>query len=66
VLAGLESTGTWDAVIDAEPALAIVLTDPHFDAALRAVANFVDLKSPSFLGHAQGICSTPFGRGAQR
>jgi HD-GYP domain-containing protein (c-di-GMP phosphodiesterase class II) len=55
ILAGLESTGTWDAVIDAEPALAIVLAGEDFDAALLAIANFVDLKSPYFLGHASAV-----------
>jgi HD-GYP domain-containing protein (c-di-GMP phosphodiesterase class II) len=55
ILSGLESTGTWDAVIDAEPALAITLTDDRFDIALLAVANFVDLKSPYFLGHANAV-----------
>ena len=37
---------TWDAVIAAEPALAVVLSRDEFDAALLAVADFVDLKSP--------------------
>jgi HD domain-containing protein len=55
VLAGLDTTGTWDAVIDAEPALAILLSGERFDAALLAIANFVDLKSPYFLGHARAV-----------
>jgi HD-GYP domain-containing protein (c-di-GMP phosphodiesterase class II) len=55
LLADLDSVGTWDAVIDAEPALAVVLSGEDLDAALRAVANFVDLKSPYFLGHATAV-----------
>ena len=55
VLAGLDSVSTWDAVIDAEPALAVVLSAERFDAALEAIANFVDLKSPYFLGHARAV-----------
>jgi len=55
LLADLDSVGTWNAVIDAEPALAVVLSGDAFDAALRAVANFVDLKSPYFLGHATAV-----------
>jgi HD-GYP domain-containing protein (c-di-GMP phosphodiesterase class II) len=55
VLSGLDSVGTWDAVIDAEPALAIVLSAERFDAALLAIANFVDLKSPYTLGHARAV-----------
>jgi HD-GYP domain-containing protein (c-di-GMP phosphodiesterase class II) len=55
ILADLDGLAAWDAVIDAEPALAVVLTDAAIDDSLRAVANFVDLKSPYFLGHAQGV-----------
>jgi HD-GYP domain-containing protein (c-di-GMP phosphodiesterase class II) len=55
ILAGLDTVGTWDAVIDAEPALAVVLSAERFDAALLAIATFVDLKSPYFLGHARAV-----------
>ena len=55
VLADLDGIATWDAVIDAEPALAIVLTGERFDAALQSIAEFVDLKSPYFLGHAAAV-----------
>jgi HD-GYP domain-containing protein (c-di-GMP phosphodiesterase class II) len=55
ILSGLDTVGTWDAVIAAEPALAIVVSGSRFDAALLAVANFVDLKSPYFLGHARAV-----------
>ena len=55
ILSGLDGVGTWEAVIAAEPALAIVLSGERFDKALLAVANFVDLKSPYFLGHARAV-----------
>lgn len=55
ILSGLDAVGTWGAVIDAEPALAVVLAGERFDAALAAIANFVDLKSPYFLGHALAV-----------
>jgi len=55
VFAGLDAVGTWDAVIDAEPALAIVVAGERFDAALVAIADFVDLKSPYTLGHARAV-----------
>jgi HD-GYP domain-containing protein (c-di-GMP phosphodiesterase class II) len=55
LLSGLDQVGTWDAVIDAEPALAIVLSGERFDAALTAIADFVDLKSPYTLGHARAV-----------
>ncbi len=51
----LDSVGTWDAVIAAEPALGVVLVGEEIDAALLAVANFVDLKSPYTLGHAAAV-----------
>jgi HD-GYP domain-containing protein (c-di-GMP phosphodiesterase class II) len=55
LLADLDATSTWDAVIAAEPALGIRLSADEFDAALLAVADFVDLKSPYFLGHAGAV-----------
>ncbi|MGZ4172887.1 MAG: HD domain-containing phosphohydrolase [Solirubrobacteraceae bacterium] len=55
LLAGLDTVSTWDAVIGAEPSLAVVLAADRFDAALEAIANFVDLKSPYFLGHARAV-----------
>jgi HD-GYP domain-containing protein (c-di-GMP phosphodiesterase class II) len=51
----LGAISTWDAVIDEEPALEVWLSADRFDAALRAIANFVDLKSPYTLGHAQAV-----------
>ncbi|HXJ64705.1 MAG TPA: HD domain-containing phosphohydrolase [Actinomycetota bacterium] len=57
LLADLDGTRTWDSVIDAEPALAVTLVGDEIDSALAAVANFVDLKSPYFLGHAQAVAN---------
>ncbi len=51
----LDALQTWDAVIGAEPALAVVLSGQRFDAALLAIASFVDLKSPYTLGHARAV-----------
>jgi HD-GYP domain-containing protein (c-di-GMP phosphodiesterase class II) len=55
LLAGLDGISTWDAVIEAEPALGVVLSAERFDDALLAIANFVDLKSPYTLGHARAV-----------
>jgi HD-GYP domain-containing protein (c-di-GMP phosphodiesterase class II) len=52
---GLDTLQTWDAVIAAEPALAVVLSGERFDAALLAIASFVDLKSPYTLGHSRAV-----------
>jgi HD-GYP domain-containing protein (c-di-GMP phosphodiesterase class II) len=55
LLSGLDAIATWDAVIDAEPALAVTLRGRQFDSALLAIANFVDLKSPYMLGHTHAV-----------
>jgi HD-GYP domain-containing protein (c-di-GMP phosphodiesterase class II)/DNA-binding CsgD family transcriptional regulator len=55
ILGGLDSAHSWSAVIDAEPALRVTLTGEEFDQALRAIADFVDLKSPYTLGHARAV-----------
>ena len=52
---GLDGVGNWRAVIDAEPSLAVVLSGEGFDQSLRALANFIDLKSPYTLGHAGAV-----------
>jgi len=55
LLSGLDAADSWAAVIDAEPAVAVVLSGERFDAALAAIANFIDLKSPYFLGHSTSV-----------
>jgi HD-GYP domain-containing protein (c-di-GMP phosphodiesterase class II) len=45
----------WEAVIAAEPALRVVLSESEFDAALEAIADYGDLKSPYTLGHSRGV-----------
>ncbi|HVJ13872.1 MAG TPA: HD domain-containing phosphohydrolase [Polyangiaceae bacterium] len=55
LLSGLESVAVWDEVIKGEPALAIVVSGERLHAAFVAIANFVDVKSPYFLGHSQAV-----------
>ncbi|MGZ4299301.1 MAG: HD domain-containing phosphohydrolase [Solirubrobacteraceae bacterium] len=55
LFAELDAVTSWDAVIAAEPALAVVLSEPQLDAALEAVADFVDIKSPWTIGHSRGV-----------
>ena len=52
-------------MIAAEPALAVVLSGERFDAALAAVANFVDLKSPYTLGHARAVADLAAAAGSE-
>jgi HD-GYP domain-containing protein (c-di-GMP phosphodiesterase class II) len=54
ILAGLDER-TWESVVDSDPALAVLLSEERFDRALAAIASFVDLKSPYFLGHARAV-----------
>jgi len=65
ILGDLDSLSTWDAVIGAEPALAVVLSGEQFDQALLAIANFVDLKSPYSLGHSRAVADLAAAAGAQ-
>ncbi|MDQ1424265.1 MAG: hypothetical protein QOD72_1763, partial [Acidimicrobiaceae bacterium] len=64
ILGGLDSSHTWEAVIAAEPVLGVRLTGRQLDAALLAVANFVDLKSPYSLGHARAVADLAAEAGA--
>ena len=50
-----EEASSWTEVIAAEPGLAVLLDDAQLDSALAAIASFVDLKSPYFLGHARAV-----------
>ena len=64
LLTELDSAGAWDAVINAEPSLAVMLTGEEINAALLAIANFVDLKSPYTLGHAAAVSELAAGAGS--
>ncbi len=55
VFQGLAETDSWDAVIDAEPALARLLTQVECDEALAAIGRYVDLKSPYCAGHSEAV-----------
>jgi HD-GYP domain-containing protein (c-di-GMP phosphodiesterase class II)/predicted DNA-binding protein (UPF0251 family) len=66
LLAGLDAEPTWDAVVDAEPALQVVLSGAEIDGALGAIATFVDLKTPFMLGHAQAVSELAARAAAER
>jgi HD-GYP domain-containing protein (c-di-GMP phosphodiesterase class II) len=53
----LDDLDSWDEVIDGEPGLARTLGPDQCDHALRAVARYVDLKSPSSLGHSEAVAA---------
>ena len=55
ILPPVDDASSWSTVVDSEPGLAVRLDDERFDRALEAIATFVDLKSPYFLGHARAV-----------
>ena len=55
VLDDLEIASDWTALIDEEPGLQRRLTEGELDAALEAVADFTDLRSPSRAGHSRAV-----------
>jgi HD-GYP domain-containing protein (c-di-GMP phosphodiesterase class II) len=63
IFVGLDTVRAWQAVIAAEPALAVELSPGELDGALTAIANFVDLKSPFMLGHAVAVAELAEGAG---
>jgi HD-GYP domain-containing protein (c-di-GMP phosphodiesterase class II) len=65
VFDGIDDAGSWDAVIDGEPALSVVLSPDECDAALEAIARFVDLKSPYRLGHSTAVAALAADAGRQ-
>jgi HD-GYP domain-containing protein (c-di-GMP phosphodiesterase class II) len=60
----LDDTQSWDAVLDAEPALVRVLSPSECDETLAAVSRFVDLKSPYTLGHSVAVAELASGAAA--
>jgi len=55
LFAGLDHASSWDAVIGAEPSLGVRLAEADVDAALEAIADFADVKSPYTIGHSRGV-----------
>jgi HD-GYP domain-containing protein (c-di-GMP phosphodiesterase class II) len=55
LLAPLADTTSWDAVIEAQPGLQSTLSNAELDAALEAIADFADLKSPYTMGHSRAV-----------
>ena len=53
----LDELDSWDVVIDSEPGLTHTLSAEECDEALAAIARFVDLKSPSTLGHSEAVAT---------
>jgi HD-GYP domain-containing protein (c-di-GMP phosphodiesterase class II)/DNA-binding CsgD family transcriptional regulator len=55
LLDAAEQPSLWDAVLQAEPGQPHYLVAEQVDAALEAMADFADLKSPWTAGHSRGV-----------
>jgi HD-GYP domain-containing protein (c-di-GMP phosphodiesterase class II) len=55
ILADLDGATDWLALIDEEPGLQATLNDSDLDAALLAIADFTDLRSPPRAGHSRAV-----------
>lgn len=53
----LEAAEPWEAIVSAEQASRYWLANERLDAALEAVADFVDVKSPWTIGHSRGVAA---------
>jgi HD-GYP domain-containing protein (c-di-GMP phosphodiesterase class II) len=53
--AGLDDASTWDLALTAEPARGAALDDRQVEAALTAIADFTDVKSPYTIGHSRQV-----------
>jgi len=65
VFHGLDEVTSWDAVLDEEPVLSVRLSEDDCDAALAAIARFVDLKTPFLLGHSEATAALAAEAGRQ-
>ena len=64
ILAELDATTGITTLLDEEPGSRRVLQGPELDRALRAVADFADLKSPWTIGHSRQVADLAAGAAA--
>ena len=57
ILAEVEATDAWEAVLEAEPEPRRTVPDDRLDDVALAFADMVDLKSPFTLGHSTGVAA---------
>jgi HD-GYP domain-containing protein (c-di-GMP phosphodiesterase class II) len=55
LLAGLDAEPAWDAVLALEPGAPAMLSEGELDTACQAIADFTDIKGPSFLNHSRRV-----------
>ena len=57
VLEGLDQETSWAEVIAEEPGLERLVSGAELDAALEAMGDLVDMKSPHMAGHSRGVAN---------
>ncbi len=57
VLADLDDSADWDAILQAEPVLSRRVSGAELDDVLLAMADLVDMKSPYLAGHSRGVAN---------
>ena len=55
LLAPLDAEPAWETVLAAEPGERLWLSEERLDVAVRAIADFADLKSPYLSGHSNAV-----------
>lgn len=55
LLADTDTASTWETVLALEPGPRPMMTEEQFERAIRAIADFTDLKSPYLVGHSSGV-----------
>jgi HD-GYP domain-containing protein (c-di-GMP phosphodiesterase class II) len=55
LFAALHGAPVWELALDAEPGPQPLLTDDQLDRALHAIADFTDLRSPTFRNHSPAV-----------
>ena len=53
----LDTPSAWETALAAEPGPRPRMSDDELESALRAMADFADLKSPYFAGHSTGVAT---------
>lgn len=57
LFASLDRDSAWDAILESEPGEPLWLSDSDFDAILPTIADFADLKAPTFAGYSRGVAA---------
>jgi HD-GYP domain-containing protein (c-di-GMP phosphodiesterase class II) len=65
VMAAIEVTSPWEAVLHREPEPHPWVPESRLDSVLETFADFVDMKSPCMAGHSRGVAALAAGASAE-